>query len=142
MKHSLTITVAIIALAFLLASCKTRVFGTEIGFQPAAPRPSTTVTVVEGLPTPTPEALPPTPSASATPLAVTGVVCFGEIESGNLRVRECPGLACSEIGLLANGDQVDTNGERKDVDGSTWLRLAAPIDGWVNSRYICQPEAK
>ncbi|MDX9993498.1 MAG: SH3 domain-containing protein [Anaerolineales bacterium] len=132
-----------LALTLFLASCETRVFGTEIGFKSPAKTAVITVAAAGGL-TPTSQGLALAPAASATAPTATGVVCFGEnIESGNLRVRECPGLTCSQVGLLAAGAQVATTGERKDgKDGSAWLHLAAPVEGWVNSRYICQPEVE
>jgi hypothetical protein len=87
-----------------------------------------------------------TSQATATPFETpspeTGAVCFGSnLDSGTLRVRACPGLACREVGFLVYGDQVSTNNEYEKKDGSTWLRLLSPIEGWANSRYICEPEA-
>jgi hypothetical protein len=79
---------------------------------------------------------------SETPSFETGAVCFGaNLDSGTLRVRACPGLACREVGFLTFGEQVSSNNEYEETDGSTWLRLLSPIEGWVNSRYICEPEA-
>jgi hypothetical protein len=79
------------------------------------------------------------PSPTKTPSYQSGTVCFdGNLDSGNLRVRACPGLACKEVGLLTDGDSVSTNNEYQETDGSTWLRLLAPIEGWVNGRYICK----
>jgi hypothetical protein len=138
MKKAKTI-VAIIILILALSACKTRVFGIEIGLQTPTPKPlSNAISHTQTPPTSVPT-VSPTPAAS--PLPAAGMVCFeGNIESGNLRVRECPGLACGEVGLLTNGDQITSTGERKDSDGATWLRLTAPIDGWANSRYICKAE--
>ena len=138
MKKAKTI-VAIIILTLVLSACKTRVFGIEIGLQ--TPTPQTSSASVSHTQTPPTLAPAVSPTSSASPLPVAGIVCFdGNIESGNLRVRECPGLACGEIGLLTNGDQITSTGERKDSDGASWLRLTAPIDGWANGRYICQSE--
>jgi hypothetical protein len=77
-----------------------------------------------------------------TPSFETSTVCFGgNLDSGSLRVRACPGLACREVGFLTYGEQVTNNNEYEETDGSTWLRLLSPIEGWVNSRYICEPGA-
>lgn len=79
---------------------------------------------------------------SETPSFESGAVCFGSnLDSGTLRVRACPGLAYREVGFLTFGEQVSSNNEYEETDGSTWLRLLSPIEGWVNSRYICEPEA-
>ena len=138
MKKAKTIVVIII-LALVLSACKTRVFGIEIGLQTPTPQPSSDTVNHAQIPSTSVPTVSPTSPAS--PLPAAGMVCFeGNIESGNLRVRECPGLACGEVGLLTNGDQITSTGERKDSDGATWLRLTAPIDGWANSRYICKAE--
>lgn len=82
-----------------------------------------------------------TSQATAPPSPETGSVCFGgNLDSGTLRVRACPGLACREVGFLVYGEQIFTNNENEEADGSTWLRLLSPIEGWVNNRYICEPE--
>lgn len=133
------IALLVITLTLLsLTACKTRVFGVEVGFQPPSTRqvsPSATETTPIATAEPQPQNTSPSPE-TATP--ATGTVCFDEnIGGGNLRVRSCAGLECSEIGLLEDGEQVSTNGERKDIDGSTWLHLSSPVDGWVNIRYIC-----
>ena len=133
------IILAIIILTLVLTACKTRVFGIEIGLQTPTPQPSSDTVNNAQIPSTSVPTVSPTPSAS--PLPAAGMVCFdGNIESGNLRVRECPGLACGEVGLLTNGDQITSTGERKDSDGATWLRLTSPIQGWANSRYICKAE--
>ena len=140
MKKEKTIVVIII-LTLVLSACKTRVFGIEIGLQTPTPQSSSAAVGHTQMPPTLVAAASPTLSAS--PLPVTGIVCFeGNIESGNLRVRECPGLACGEVGLLTNGDQITSTGERKDSDGAIWLRLTAPINGWANSRYICRADDK
>jgi len=59
------------------------------------------------------------------------------LAGGNLRVRECPGLSCGEIDVIENDTLVQVTGERRDVDGATWLRITAPINGWVSSKFIC-----
>lgn len=94
--------------------------------------------------TPTPEATvtsSPAPTATVTSAHAlrSGSVCFQEdIANGTLRIRECPGLACREVGILGSGDWVAATGERKDIDGATWMRIASPVEGWVNSRYVCE----
>ncbi len=118
---------------FLLAlagmACQTSVLG--VPFAITTPTLEATVT---SSPTPT-----PFPSATTTPASRSGIVCFrGDIANGALRVRECPGLTCREIGILGNGDRIAATGERKDIDGATWLSITSPITGWVNSRYVCE----
>lgn len=82
------------------------------------------------------------PNPTNTPSYQSGVVCFdGNLDNGNLRVRICPGMACKEVGLITDGDLIGTNNEYEETDGSTWLRLLSPIEGWVNSRYICKTGA-
>lgn len=130
----------LLILVLSLTACKTRVFGVEVGLQTPTARQSSSATPDETAPATQPESKStlPSPATQATTPA-TGIVCFDEnIGGGNLRVRNCAGLECAEIGLLEDGEQVSTNGERKDVDGSTWLHVVSPIDGWVNIRYICE----
>jgi len=92
--------------------------------------------------TSSPTAAVNTPAQTGTPSFASGTVCFAShITSGTLRVRACPGLECKEVGLLEYGDLVTTNRERKETDGSSWLHLLSPIEGWANSRYICESEA-
>lgn len=125
-------------LALSLASCETVVFGVEVGLRTPGPTPTGTLTATTiSRADQTTRASAPSPTL-ATPQAVTATVCFDEnIANGNLRVRECAGLECAEVGLLSNGDRVRTNGERKDANSSTWLHLVEPVKGWVNIRYIC-----
>lgn len=79
------------------------------------------------------------PATPETIVFETGMVCFGgNLNSGTLRIRSCPGLRCGEIGFLTAGDSVTSKNEYEENDGSTWLRLLSPTEGWVNSRYICQ----
>jgi hypothetical protein len=140
MKKAKTI-VTIIILTLALNACKTRVFGIEVGFQTPTPQTLSVAIRYTQISSTSVPAVSPNPPAS--PLPAVGIVCFdGNIESGNLRVRECPGLTCAEVGLLTNGDQITSTGERKDSDGATWLHLSAPIDGWANSRYICRADDK
>jgi len=130
----------LLILVLSLTACKTRVFGVEVGLQTPTSRQSPSATPDETAPATQPESTStfPSPTIQAA-TRTTGTVCFDEnIGGGNLRVRNCAGLECAEIGLLEDGEQVSTNGERKDMDGSTWLHLVSPIDGWVNIRYICE----
>lgn len=83
--------------------------------------------------------LSPTPSrapVSAQQETTMHVICF-QGANGQLRVRECPGLSCREVGVLTGGDFVAVTGEQKVVDGSAWLKIESPVDGWVNARYVC-----
>jgi len=127
-NQKILFTLATLALVSL--ACSTSFLGVPIALTTPTPR----VLPTSGLPEPDQTTTSPTLTESKL-----GIVCFDEsIVNGNLRVRECPGLACKEIGILANGDQIVTTGERRDVDNVTWLRIAAPSAGWVNIRYVCE----
>ena len=66
------------------------------------------------------------------------IVCFTNNYDGLVRVRECPGLDCREIAILPAGTSL---GLVETVTGETgtWAQINAPIQGWLNARYICQP---
>lgn len=118
----------VLALAGL--ACQTSVLGVPVAITtPTAPATSTPLSTV---------APSPAPPASSPDTGRVGEICFENVAGGTLRVRECPGLGCSEIGILADGDQIAATDERQIVDGSAWLRIDAPIVGWVNARYVCE----
>lgn len=61
-----------------------------------------------------------------------------EVEPGDvLNVRNGPGVANSVVGSLAGDEtRVMATGQSSLQGSSTWFELSAPIDGWVNSRYL------
>lgn len=124
-------TVTATALLVLTSlACQTSILGVDVGF--ATPTstlvPVATRTLAPGA--------SPSPTLPAT-LSASGRVCFKSLAGGNLRVRECPGLSCGEIDVIENDTLVQVTGERRDVDGTTWLRITAPVNGWVSSKFIC-----
>jgi hypothetical protein len=123
----LTILVALVL--GLLTSCA--------GFDPQA--------YVPGLETPTytpvPEAVSPVPVTATIMVAKTEtsaktIVCTN-IPGGKLNVRLEAGNQSDVRGYLSEGETVTTSGERKELDGSLWVRLSHPIEGWVNAIYLC-----
>ncbi len=124
---------ALFALALAGLACQASLLGVPVAITPPTP---TAALVTATLPL---EATPsPTPPASSPDTGRVGEICFDNIAGGTLRVRECPGLGCREIGILADGDQIAATDKRQIVDGSAWLRIDAPIVGWVNARYVCE----
>ena len=138
-----TIAIVLIVLATLsLSACETRILGIYIGLR----EPSITPTPTNSTPkivTPTPSAPTPSPTPEASIITPEPFVCFGNNIKGTVWIRDCPGIQCATLGTLATGEQVKTNGNRKDdVTGTTWLQLTSPIEGWVSIRYICEAESE
>jgi hypothetical protein len=131
-RHTLLILPALIPA--LLGGCT--------GFDPNA--------YVPGLYTSTPslvETFPVTPSPSGSALApateivdapATKVAVCTNAPGGKLNVRFAPGEKSGVRGYLAEGEAVTPSGERQDVDGSVWIKLSSPIEGWVNGKYLCE----
>jgi hypothetical protein len=64
-------------------------------------------------------------------------------QAGRLHVRFEPGEGSDVRGYLAEGESVwldEQSAPQSLRDGSQWLRLAAPVAGWVNARYVCTTE--
>lgn len=118
------------ALALAGMACQSSVLGVPVTIN--------TPTSIASALTQTAPPTSPAPALSQEATKPASVVCFQGIENGMLRVRECPGLGCREVSVLISGDPVAVTGERKVVDGSTWLRIDAPLAGWVNARYVCE----
>ena len=59
------------------------------------------------------------------------------IVGGKLHVRFEPGNRSDVRGYLAEGEIVTIGEEREEQDGSLWIELSAPIEGWVNANYLC-----
>ena len=69
----------------------------------------------------------------------TAKVCT-KVASGQLRVRAEAGENKPELGILSEGTtlQINMNVEAvTEPDGGTWIKLLAPITGWVNQRFVC-----
>lgn len=123
----------ILILVLTLSACKTRVLGVEIGFQTPTAQPPATATAP---PSQAENQPPPTPLEATAP--ARGLVCFDErLSEGTLRVRQCPGLTCAEVTVIASGTQILFTGERRDADDVTWLHISSPVNGWVSSKFIC-----
>ena len=107
------------------------------GFDPQA--------YVPGLYTPTPTPLQET----STPIPVTATVPVSTVESnvtrkvctnipgGKLNVRFEAGDKSDVRGYLTEGEIVTLSGERTELNGSLWIKLSHPIEGWVNTKFIC-----
>ena len=90
-----------------------------------------------------------TPSASAlnpvdeTTIPTAFYVCTN-VSNGLLHVRFEPGEGSAVRGYLAEGETIwpvlSANGkvEIQEYQGSQWLRLSSPIEGWVNINFICE----
>ena len=116
------------------------------------------VMTVPGTPEPAPEQTLPQATQAARILVVTATatevqfvidrqVCTN-VPSGNLHVRFAPNG--SVRGYLAEGESVklSTDSYTGDIevqdrgDGTPWIHLQSPIEGWVNARYICYIEGE
>lgn len=121
-------------LVLLLGACS--------GFDPQA--------YVPGLETPTavptrePSAQLPLPPPEPSPVGVSTQapalkVCTN-IAGGKLHVRFEPGKNSDVRGYLAEGEIVTIGLGRRERDGSLWIELSHPIEGWVNAGYLCPAE--
>lgn len=108
------------------------------GFDPQA--------YVPGLyaPTPTPlqETSTPIPMTATVPVStvepkMTRKVCTN-IPDGKLNVRFAAGDQSEVRGYLAEGEIVTLSGEHAELNGSLWIKLSRPIEGWVNTKYLCK----
>ena len=116
-------------IAALCSSCS--------GFDPQA--------YVPGLYTPTPTPLQET----ATPIPLTATIPVSTVESnmtrkvctsvpsGKLNVRFEAGDQSDVRGYLTEGEIVTLSGEYIELNGSLWIKLSHPIEGWVNTKFIC-----
>jgi len=108
------------------------------GFDPQA--------YVPGLYTPTPtplqETSTPIPLTATIPVStvvpnMTRKVCTN-IPGGKLNVRFAAGDKSDVRGYLTEGEIVTISGEHKELDGNLWIKLSHPIEGWVNTKYLCK----
>ena len=107
------------------------------GFDPQA--------YVPGLYTPTPTPLQET----ATPIPLTATIPVSTVESnmtrkvctnipdGKLNVRFAAGDQSDVRGYLTEGEIVTLSGEYIELNGSLWIKLSHPIEGWVNTKFLC-----
>ena len=127
----------LIVLTFLLSGCN--------GFNPQAYVPG-----LESITTATPAITPSLEVSALVSVAVTipvtvavelvehtATVCTN-IPSGKLHVRFKVGDKSDVRGYLAEGETVTISEERQEFDGNLWVKLAYPIEGWVNSKYLCE----
>ena len=77
----------------------------------------------------------PTPT-SVSIVVLTLKVCTN-IVGGKLHVRIEPGNNSEVRGYLTEGEIVTVGEKREDRDGSLWVQLSDPIQGWVNANYLC-----
>lgn len=127
----------LIVLIFLLNGCS--------GFDP-----QTYVPGLESKATTTPAPVPLREVSSPVSVAVTNpatvavklvehtaTVCTN-IPGGKLHVRFEVGDKSDVRGYLAEGETVTISEERQEFDGNIWVKLTRPIEGWVNSKYLCE----
>ena len=100
------------------------------GFETKTPaqtqQPSLTSPVVSVEPSP----------ISASTQVLTLKVCTN-IVGGKLHVRFEAGNNRDVRGYLAEGEIVTVGEKREERDGSLWIQLSDPIEGWVNANYLC-----
>lgn len=110
------------------------------GFDPEAYVPglyTATPTLTQVTPSPLPVTLT-LPPPSEKP-AVTRTVCTN-IPNGQLHVRFEPGEGSNVRGYLLEGETVILTDEQVEREGSTWQRISHPIEGWVNTTYLCEKQ--
>lgn len=66
------------------------------------------------------------------------MVCTG-LDQGVLHVRKHAGATSEVLGYLSEGDKVEANDgiALLFVERSEWMHISTPIEGWVNTRYLC-----
>jgi len=145
----MTTRASLLLLVIILFGCLTGC----AGFDPQAYVPGLGTPVSS----PVPEAASPfgaasriTPAGQDKPIPVTAtiavpktqtiaktIVCT-DIPGGKLNVRFEAGNKSDVRGYLSEGETVTISGERKELDGSLWVRLSRPVEGWVNATYLCE----
>jgi hypothetical protein len=121
-------------LLLLLGACS--------GFDPQAYVPG--LEIQTAVTTREPSAQLPIPPAgpslvSASTQAPMLKVCTN-IAGGKLHVRFGPGKSSDVRGYLAEGEIVTVGAGRREWEGSLWVELSHPIEGWVNAGYLCLAE--
>lgn len=103
---------------------------------------------VPGLYTPTPALLlaqetssavlpAPTEPVKAPTIVATMTVCTN-VPGGRLNVRFVPGESSDVRGYLVESETVTLDGLSEELNGAIWVKLSHPIEGWVNSHYLCE----
>ena len=77
----------------------------------------------------------PSPRSAATEVLLLEV-CTNTV-GGKLHVRFEPGNNSDVRGYLAEAEIVTIGEKREERDGSLWIQLSDPIEGWVNANYLC-----
>ena len=109
------------------------------GFDPQAYVPglyTATPTLTQVIPSPLP-AIPTLPAP--TEAAIMRTVCTN-IPNGQLHVRFEPGNTGTIRGYLLEGEMVTLADEQVKREGSTWQKISHPIEGWVNTTYLCEKQ--
>jgi len=94
-----------------------------------------TLTQVNPSPLPMTPTLPP---STEEPI-VMETVCTN-IPNGQLHVRFEPGNTSTVRGYLLEGEIVTLTDEQVKLEGSTWQKISHPIEGWVNTIYLCEKQ--
>ena len=108
------------------------------GFDPQAYVPglyTATPTLTQVTPSPIPST--PTLSPPTEEPIVTRTVCTN-VPKGQLHVRFEPSEGSSVRGYLIEGEIVILAKEQVELEGSTWQKISNPIEGWVNTTYLCE----
>ena len=123
----------LIMLTFLLNGCS--------GFDAQAYVPgleSTATTTPAPAPSPEVSVTATNPATVAVELVEhTATVCTN-IPGGKLHVRFEVGDKSDVRGYLAEGETVTISEEHQEFDGNSWVKLSRPIEGWINSKYLCE----
>ena len=77
------------------------------------------------------------PSPISTRTQVLTLKVCTNIVGGKLHVRFEAGNNSDVRGYLAEGEIVTVGEKREEWDGSQWIQLSDPIEGWVNANYLC-----
>ena len=120
----------------------TVLIGACAGFDPQAFVPGIyTSTPLPFLETPTHETVEVMPVIIATEEIVEiGLKVCTNVTGGKLHVRIAPGDTSDVRGYLLDGESVTPGAESRNIEGSLWLKLSSPIEGWVNAKYLCEFE--
>ena len=125
-------TITIFLLIAVCTSCA--------GFDPQAYVPglyTATPTLTQVTPSPIPST-PTLPLPTEEPI-VMRTVCTN-IPNGQLHVRFEPGEGNSVRGYLLEGETVALANEKVDWEGTIWQKISHPIEGWVNTTYLCEKQ--
>ena len=116
--------------------------GACTGFDPQAFVPGIyTSTPLPSQETPTLETVEVMPAITATEQMVEiGLTVCTNVTGGKLHVRIAPGDTSDVRGYLLDGESVTPGAESRNIEGSLWLKLSSPIEGWVNAKYLCEFE--